>query len=137
MPHPRSLPSWEGKKKSFYFCNFICSFLETNVEGAEILWEQSHMWDENKVLSSCTGRGDVVIAPGRFSMFKTPSKDFSWDWRDTFLVPKPCALLISPALTNLVSEEPWKTALPIAPGSLRIDPNTAQGCRKCTPRTKS
>lgn len=46
------------------------------MEGAEILWEQSHTWDETKVLSSCTGRGDAVIAPGRFYMFKPPPKVF-------------------------------------------------------------
>lgn len=108
------------------------------MEGAEILWEQSHKCDESKVLSSCTGRGDAVIAPGRFFTLKTPPKFFSRDCSDTFLDPKPCALLVSPPLTKPIPEDPWKTpALPIAPGSLRIDPKTAQGCRKCIPRIKS
>lgn len=103
------------------------------MEGAEILWEQSHMWDESKVLSSCTGHGDAVIAPGRFFMFKTPPKTFPGI---------AVALSSSPSHVpssslQLISEEPQKTALPIAPGSLRIDPNTAQGCRKCIPGTKS
>lgn len=95
------------------------------------------MWDESKALSSCTGRGDVVIALRRFFMFKTPSRIFPGIAVTHSLSLSHVIFLVSPALTKLIPEDSWKTALPTAPGSLRIDPNTAQGCRKCIPTTKS
>lgn len=132
MPHPRSLSSWEGKKKKL-FLHFICSFLETSVEGTEILWEMSHLWDESKILSS---HGDAVIAPGMFFMFKAPPNFFP-GIAGHFPYPQ---AVCSPHLssTNKVnSRRAMEICSSHCPGSLRIDPNTAQGCRMCIPRTKS
>lgn len=135
MPHPRSLSSWEGKKKKNYFCILFAVF-----------WRQ--VWKAQK----SSGRGATCGMRAKFSaamvmlwllqgcsLCSKHLQIFFLGLQDTFLIPKLCALLISPALTKWIPEEPWKSVLPIALAASGLIPiqHRDAGCASPGPNLNS